>query len=449
MTQTHSNVQAIRAVNKNSRPSTPNPDDIVYVEVYTDPEAKDQFVLWDDIRQVFDDALHVRHQTKALPFLKGADYVPLRPFRIAALPNVVLDVHVSEPKATTTQAEVSPTPATQQPPAPAPQQPSGLDHIRQQASHYPKYDPLTALQSNPPPPLAPQRPAFVTTPVHVVNNNNKEAFLKRAEEETTKSTAVAHVELKMLNDQGDISSEDHKKVMECYLRNILRGHTKALISVGDLFNEGQEVTQNRKAALDWYLKAAFQGDAHAQAKADALIYSNHNKVRTSACLGNAFENGSVCTEDTLAMRMLDDVSNATRDSAEKRDVVIESIASLSIVDQQHDNEPSPYDHPSMRPQRPQRPRSTFSAYFESDTISIVICDAKEGNRNAQFALGERYRLGKGLPQNNKAALNWILKAAHQGDGAAQYQAGQMYEEGCGTRTGKELVAAEAWYSQGC
>lgn len=76
MTQKHPNVQAIRAVSRTSRPSTPNPDDIIYIQVYTDPETKNQFVLWDDIRQVFDDALHVRHHAKALPFLKGADYNP-------------------------------------------------------------------------------------------------------------------------------------------------------------------------------------------------------------------------------------------------------------------------------------------------------------------------------------------------------------------------------------
>ncbi|KAF8943540.1 hypothetical protein BGZ47_005335 [Haplosporangium gracile] len=201
-----------------------------------------QFVLWDDIRQVFDDALYVRHQVKALPFLKGAGYVPLRPFRIAALLNVVLDVHVSEPKATTTQAEVSP--------APAPQQPSGLDQIRQQASHYPKYDPLTGLQSNPPPPLGPQQSSSIITPVYILNNNNKEAPLKSTEEETTKSTAAMHVALGMLNDQRDTSPENHKKAMECYLRNDLCGHTKALISVGDLFNEGQGITHEKKAALE-------------------------------------------------------------------------------------------------------------------------------------------------------------------------------------------------------
>lgn len=164
----------------------------------------------------------------------------------------------------------------------------------------------------------------------------------------------------------------------------------------------------------------------------------------------------MCTEDTLTTRVIDDASTIMGDSAEERDAIVESITSMTIVDQQDgDDELPPYDClPTTRPQRPQQPRSTFSTYFESDTISIVIYDAKQGNKDAQFALGERYRLGKGVPQDDKAALHWILKAAQQGDGAAQYQAGQMYEEGLGTGTRKDLDLglAAVWYrraAEGC
>jgi TPR repeat protein len=137
---------------------------------------------------------------------------------------------------------------------------------------------------------------------------------------------------------------------------------------------------------------------------------------------------------------------------EKGDTEIGNIVSLSIIDQEDNaTELSPppssssSSEPYAYPPRPQQPRSTFTTYFESDTISIVISDAKEGNKHAQFALGERHRLGKGVLQDDRVALMWILKAAHQGEGAAQYQAGQMYEEGCGTR--KDLALAMGWYQK--
>jgi hypothetical protein len=83
MSETPSYIQGIRSVSKYSRNTltTPDPADVVYIDVYTDPDSSKLCVLWDDIRQVFDDALHVRHQARALPFLRGRDlntYVPKR-----------------------------------------------------------------------------------------------------------------------------------------------------------------------------------------------------------------------------------------------------------------------------------------------------------------------------------------------------------------------------------
>lgn len=199
------------------------------------------------------------------------------------MPDVVLDVHVSELKASSTSQVSLLPPAIAA--APPPQQPSGLNQIRQHASHYPSYDPPTTLQSiSAPPPLAPIQQPSAITPVPVLNTDNKEASLKHVEEATKRSTtarrvedaskkgtAAAHVDLELLNEQGDTSPEDRKKVVECYVMNIHRGLNKALISVGDLFFEGQGVTQDKKAALGWYRKAASQGDAFAQAKVDALL----------------------------------------------------------------------------------------------------------------------------------------------------------------------------------
>lgn len=200
----------------------------------------------------------------------------LKPFRIAAVPNVVLDVHVSEPNAAAaiTLAEANPPHRPLAPPAPAPQHSSSLNRIRQQASHYPKYDPLTALQSNPVPPPprppAPQQPPVVR-PVHVLNNNNKqEASLKRREETIKEKTVTHDDDLEPSIDWDNIPPKDYKVVLECYLKNIHRGYTKALISVGDLFYDGQGITQDKEAAFGWYLKAASFGDVLAQAKVDVF-----------------------------------------------------------------------------------------------------------------------------------------------------------------------------------
>ncbi|KAG0293999.1 hypothetical protein BGZ96_001911 [Linnemannia gamsii] len=93
MSATLNNMQGIRSVNKNGpTPSTHNANEVIYVDILTDPVSKAQFILWDDIRQVFDNALLVRHQARALLYMKGDDYSA-----IAAIPGVVLDVYVDGP----------------------------------------------------------------------------------------------------------------------------------------------------------------------------------------------------------------------------------------------------------------------------------------------------------------------------------------------------------------
>ncbi|KAF9328499.1 hypothetical protein BGZ91_000974 [Linnemannia elongata] len=90
-------VQGFRGVHKSYKPSTLthiDPDDIIHINCYADPESHIDFILWDEIKQVFEEALFVKCGSNLHPYLKGADFRPLEPKRIAAVPGVVLDVVV-------------------------------------------------------------------------------------------------------------------------------------------------------------------------------------------------------------------------------------------------------------------------------------------------------------------------------------------------------------------
>lgn len=75
-------VQGFRAVHKSYKPSSLthiDPDDIIHINCYTDPETLIDFILWDEIQQAFEEALFVRCRTNGnnlLPYLKGADFRP-------------------------------------------------------------------------------------------------------------------------------------------------------------------------------------------------------------------------------------------------------------------------------------------------------------------------------------------------------------------------------------
>jgi TPR repeat protein len=61
---------------------------------------------------------------------------------------------------------------------------------------------------------------------------------------------------------------------------------------------------------------------------------------------------------------------------------------------------------------------------------------------AQFVLGSLYYKGDQVPNDDKEALFWYLKAANQGNATAQISLGSMYGEGRGTT--RDNVQAYMW-----
>ncbi|KAF9096456.1 hypothetical protein BGX29_008566, partial [Mortierella sp. GBA35] len=261
-------VQAIRPVHRNDRNTRTTTDDVFHVDINTEPGTQNQFVLWGDIKLAFEDALHVRHQSRVVPFLKGDDLHPLKPYRIAAFPDVILDIVVS---GQITQVEVA-------------QPPSMLRQIEHQATRYPKYNPFETLARRPStltprsniasqfPPRNDRLPGPAlprTQSADTYFRQNPRALALKAVQETMKKL-VAHIDLKELHEKGDGSPKDFLKALECYLKAVRQSHACAQISVGDLFFQGQGVQQDSSLAMGWYLLAAFQGDTNAQRKIETL-----------------------------------------------------------------------------------------------------------------------------------------------------------------------------------
>ena len=57
-------------------------------------------------------------------------------------------------------------------------------------------------------------------------------------------------------------------------------------------------------------------------------------------------------------------------------------------------------------------------------------------------LGNLYRDGRGVPQDDTIAAHWILKAAEQGEKSAQISASVLYREGLGVP--KDYVESYKW-----
>ena len=96
---------------------------------------------------------------------------------------------------------------------------------------------------------------------------------------------------------------------------------------------------------------------------------------------------------------------------------------------------------SARAQAPVQASSQASALPPDDDFYSVREHAAAGNAQAQFALGNRYFSGAGVPQDYGQALLWFMKSADQGFAPAQNQLGYMYQHKFGVpRDYKRAVA---------
>ena len=68
--------------------------------------------------------------------------------------------------------------------------------------------------------------------------------------------------------------------------------------------------------------------------------------------------------------------------------------------------------------------------------------AEQGIAEAQYNLGNMYRKGEGVPQDDKTAVKWYTLAAEQGYADAQNNLGVMYANGEGVI--KDNVYAHMW-----
>ncbi|ENW3249005.1 sel1 repeat family protein [Neisseria gonorrhoeae] len=73
--------------------------------------------------------------------------------------------------------------------------------------------------------------------------------------------------------------------------------------------------------------------------------------------------------------------------------------------------------------------------------------AEQGNAAAQFNLGVMYENGQGVRQDYVQAVQWYRKASEQGGAQAQYNLGLMYYDGRGVR--QDLALAQQWLGKAC
>ncbi|KAG0376435.1 hypothetical protein BGX24_007761, partial [Mortierella sp. AD032] len=411
--------QAIRIIHKDQPPSSippPGPDDIFYVDCHVDHESKKPFILWDDILQSFQDVVQVRHKARLLPFMKGPDFRTLEPRRIAALLNAVLDIVLGNPLATTDvissrvlkQELLSPTSQREE------REEKDKDSIvlrdvnttaspRRNPAYSLENEAMDKYRNNEDSAFAPipQVPQFILDTEPPANNT---------ESQSTKSISIqlgnsirtnlgdnaAQVTLGDRYRNGDGVDQDYQRAMEWYLKAAAQGNADAHKHIGCLYDQGHGVLRDYAQAADWYLKAAEQGHATAQNSIGCMYYAGEgvpqDYSRAMDWYLKAGEQGHSAAQNNVGYMY------------------------------------------SIRYGVPQDYSLAMDWYLKA---------AKQGLPAAQNGLGNMYEEKKGIPRDYSRAMDWYLKAAEQGHPAAQNNIGNMYEKG--KRVPQDYSLAMDWY----
>ncbi|KAG0365511.1 hypothetical protein BGX24_004123 [Mortierella sp. AD032] len=200
--------------------------------------------------------------------------------------------------------------------------------------------------------------------------------------------------------------------MDWFLKAANQGDAGAQCSIGDMYEYGSGVPQDYSKAMDWYLKSANQGNAFALRNIGIFYefgygvyqdYSNamewYLKAANQGCffaqyrIGYLYEEGLGVPQDyTTAMTWF--LKGAAKAFSGAQD----SIGNL-------------YFHGHGVPQD------------YTQAMDWYIKAADQGDVYAQYSIGLLYYSGLGIPQDYPKALEWFLKAADQG-----HSEGKKYDD---------------------
>lgn len=450
---TQERFQTVRAVD-NTRGSQ---EGVIDIPCQMDSASSEEVVLWEDILLVFKNALFLRHGSRALPFLMkdGEVYVifflslvcskeggmitfievflclhprnilsryekkhSLVPYRVAALPGVVLEV-VSENRLSRAQHRAIQDEDTALPPA------------------------YTESQPQPPPSEHSLRentlPDLGVTPQAVITNNITTA----TDNNNTELSLCLQRCLRFAN--AGNSDAIYNIAREWYLIGTALNHPQCQIGLAMLYQYGRGVPLNYTKCIDYYLLAVGQGDAIAQ--------HNLGRLYFDGAADDGKGSGSVAVDYKRAMELL-------KMSAKQGEKYAQHMVGL-MYRRAHGVEKdflaALFWFKKSAAQGHALAQYEIGTLYQfglgvakdlSKAIEWLLKAAEQGLDKAEYALGDLYDYGAHgvLEQSYIKAAEWYRRAAEQGHAEAQCCLGTMYQNGEGGLAQSYLVALE-WFEK--
>jgi TPR repeat protein len=236
---------------------------------------------------------------------------------------------------------------------------------------------------------------------------------------------------------------DYAKGIAWFRKAAEQGFPAAQTDLARFYQNGEYAPQDYALALSWYRRAAERGNGDGQLGL-ATLYEGGTGVPQSYSEAYFWMSLAAANSDTAGVW-----SFLARDRADERDRIAAHLTKTVLLQTQERVRKWAEDHPapttttaSSGPSFTMQAASNIESIPSGPSIPALKEQAASGDAKAQFALGDLYEDGNGVPQDYAQAAAWYRKAADQGYAVAQLDLGVLYEHGNGVP--KDYAEAYFW-----
>ena len=197
-----------------------------------------------------------------------------------------------------------------------------------------------------------------------------------------------------------------------YAKAAAQGRSVACFNLGRMYEQGRGVPQDEKKAFELYETAARKGHGEAQWHL-ARMYEEGRGVAANPDQADKWDRRAV--------------KNGYRPGEVKAGGPAASIAA----------DDAPTDAPVQ---------AGVAGGARTTASDPERAAAEAGEAEAQYRLGNRYRLGEGVAEDSFEAASWYRRAAEQGHGMSMYMLGYLHYRGR-VEEDRSLVTAYVWFAR--
>jgi TPR repeat protein len=269
-----------------------------------------------------------------------------------------------------------------------------------------------------------------------------------------KITAFAQFYMGLMYQNGEGVPQDYETAIKWFTLAAEQGIANAQFNLGQIYRKGEGVPQDYETAIKWFTLAAGQSTDFTTVLQEwgpstSSEFEEQGSVNAQNALGEMYRNGEGVSQDyETAIKWY--FSAAARSSdftialkeftrlAEKGNADAQFY--LGFMYRNGEGVPNEDSEDSL---------VIYGVPYDDETaFKWYTLAAEQGHSDAQVAVGYMYRSGLGVPQgpvehHYETAIKWFTLAAEQGDVVAQFNLGQIYGDGEGVP--QDYVYGHMWF----